>query len=617
MESKSRYYMTISIFGLCLLFLIIQLSIIQIFSNKYKSQATQTTIFKKDLEASRGMIYDRNNKLLITNDPIYDINVIFNEIDPNMDTMLFCDLLFIEKKEFEEALDKDWKSQQFQKSLPISFLSGIQPGDFLRFQEHLFRFPGFYPILNFKRKYVYPHAAHALGYIGEVSNARINRNPEKYSSGDYIGVSGIERKYDSFLRGEKGVAYVLKDNIGREITSSEQNLVQNHAEPGLNLYTSIDIDLQVYGEELMESKRGSIVAIEPESGEILSIISSPTYNPSDLGIGRHRGAAFKKLQDDTLNKPLLDRSVIAQYPPGSIFKPILSLIALQEGITYPGRTIKCTGTYDINKEKGYSQGCRDHPTPYNMKIALEHSCNTYYYKLMGETVEKFGYNNPDIGLSMINKYLDQFGMGRKLDSDISNENTGFIPTPEYYDYLYRTVRTGWKASYILSLGIGQGEIQMTTLQMANLAAILANRGFYKIPHLVRSIENAKESNTDFELPHYVDIDREHFDPVIDGMERVMKTGTAKYSRISGVSACGKTGTSQNPFGRDHSVFFAFAPKDDPQIAIAVYVENAGGGGAVAAPIGSLMIEKYLKSEVPTSRKYLESYVKEIDLISTP
>ncbi|MEE9373671.1 MAG: penicillin-binding transpeptidase domain-containing protein [Saprospiraceae bacterium] len=617
MEKKYRYHLTIGIFAASLLFLLVQLSIIQVFSDKYKSQANRTTIYKKDLEPSRGMIYDRNKKLLVANDPMYDINVVYNEIDFEMDTTLFCTLLSIQTEDFIKNLSKNWNNVQFQKNLPFTFLSGIPPKSFLKFQEHLFQFPGFYPVLNFKRKYVYPHAAHALGYIGEVGNARINRNPEMFSSGDYIGVSGIERRYDAMLRGEKGVAYVLKDNIGREVSKNDQNLIQTQAQPGLNLNTTIDIDLQAYGEELMKFKKGSIVAIEPKTGEILSIISSPSYDPNDLSIGRHRGASFKKLVNDTLNKPLLDRSVLAQYPPGSIFKPILSLIALQEGITYPGRTIECTGVYDINKEKGYSQGCRNHPIAYNMKIALEHSCNTYYYKLMGETVEKFGYNNPDIGLAMINKYLNQFGMGRKLDSDISNESTGFIPTPEYYDYLYRTVRTGWKASYILSLGIGQGELQMTTLQMANLAVILANRGFYKIPHLVQSLENNKPNDEKYSLPHYVDIDQKHFIPVLEGLERVMKTGTGRFSRIRGIPTCGKTGTSENPFGKDHSVFFAFAPKDDPQIAIAVYVENAGGGGTVAAPIGSLIIEKYLKNKIPLSRLYLEKYIKEINLINTP
>jgi len=576
MDFKNRYYITIGVIGLALTFLLVQLSIIQLFSSKYKSQADRTIIFKKDLEPSRGLIYDRNNELLIANDPMYDINVIYNEIDADMDTTLLCELLSITREEFEKALDKDWRSVQYQKNLPFTFLTGIQPEEFLRFQEHLFRFPGFYPKLNFKREYVHPHAAHALGYIGEVNNSRVRNNPEKYSEGDYMGISGIERSYDDQLRGEKGVAYVLKDNVGREINSANDE-IQKHAVPGTDLYTTIDIDLQAYGEELMKNKKGSIVAIEPKSGEILSILSSPAYNPSDLSIGRHRGEAFKALQTDTLNKPLLDRSIIAEYPPGSIFKPILSLIALQEGVTYANRTINCTGVYEVNKEKGYSQGCRNHPTPYNMMIALEHSCNTYYYKIMGEVVEKFGYSNPDIGLRMVNKYLDQFGMGRKLDSDIANERPGYIPTPEYYDYLYRTVRTGWKASYILSLGIGQGEIQMTSLQMANLAAILANRGYYKIPHIVKQEYTLSEGAVDYSEEHHVDVDSVHFKPVINGMEKVMRSGTGQYSYIRGVRTCGKTGTSQNPFGKDHSVFFAFAPKDDPQIAIAVYVENAGGG----------------------------------------
>lgn len=617
MDKKNRYFVTIGFFALCLIFLIAQLSALQLFSNKYESQAAKTTIHKKELVPSRGLIYDRNENLLITNDPIYELNAIYSEVDNEMDTTLFCDLLSIEKADFKTYLNKDWKDVKYQKNLPFTFLSGIPPEDFLKFQEHLFQFPGFYPVLNYKRKYAYPNAAHALGYIGEVSTRRINENPEKFSQGDFIGVSGIEKKYDNQLRGEKGVAYVLRDNIGRDVSTEENGLVENKAEAGINIHTSLDIDLQAYGEELMKSKKGSVVAIEPSTGEILSIISSPTYDPSDLSIGRHRGELFRKLRMDSVNKPLLDRSVIAQYPPGSIFKPILSLIALQEEVTYPGRTIRCTGVYEINKEKGYSQGCRDHPTPYNMKIALEHSCNTYYYKLMGETVEKFGYSHPDVGLSMINKYLDQFGMGRKLNSDLENENKGFIPTPEYYDYLYRSVRSGWKASYILSLGIGQGEIQMTTLQMANLAAILANRGYYYPPHLVRSMDQGQSIDSTFTTRKRVSIDDKHFTPVIDGMERVMNTGTAKFSHIRGIKACGKTGTSQNPFGKDHSVFFAFAPKDDPKIAIAVYVENAGGGGAVAAPIGSLMVEKYLKGEVPERRGYLEEYVKKIDLINTP
>ena len=599
------------------LFLLIQLSTIQLFSSQYKTRADKTTLYRKDLKPSRGMIYDRNENLLIANDPIYDLEVIYNEIDEKMDTALFCDLLSIDKNDFIDLLDKDWRDVRFQKNLPFTYLSGIVPEDFLPFQEQLFRFPGFYPKLNFKREYVYPNAAHLLGYIGEVDQKRINANPEKYSSGDYVGVSGIEKMYDEYLMGQKGVAYVFKDNIGREVDSKSEGLINEKARAGGDVMTTLDIELQAYGEELMQSKKGSIVAIEPRSGEILTIISSPTYDPNELAIGRKRGEFYRNLQKDSLNKPLLDRSVLAQYPPGSIFKPILSLIALQEGVTYPGRTIRCSGVYEINKEKGYAQGCRDHPTPYNMQIALEHSCNTYYYKLLGETVDKFGYNNPGQGLRMINTYLREFGMGRTLGSDLVNETGGFIPTPEYYDRLYRSVRSGWRSTYILSLGIGQGEIQMTTLQMANLASILANRGYYKVPHVIKAYKGGEPIDSQYTKKNFVSIDERHFAPVIDGMERVMRTGTGRFSRIGGVQSCGKTGTSQNPFGEDHSVFFAFAPKDDPQIAIAVYVENAGGGGAVAAPIGSLMMEKYIKGEVPPSKKYLEEYVKGINLITTP
>lgn len=617
MENRKRYLVAILIIFSGFLFLLIQLSTLQIFSNQYKTRADKTTLYRKDLKPSRGMIYDRNEKLLIANDPIYELEVVYNELDPKMDTTLFCALLSIPQNEFVALLNRDWRDVRYQKNLPFTFLSGIAPEDFLPFQEQLFRFPGFYPKLNFKRKYVYPNAAHLLGYIGEVDQRRINTNPEKYSRGDYVGVSGIEKMYDEYLMGQKGVAYVFKDNIGREVDSKVEGLIKQKAEAGGDIVTTLDIDLQAYGEELMQYKKGSIVAIEPKSGEILTILSSPTYDPNELAIGRKRGDFYRSLQNDTLSKPLLDRSVLAQYPPGSIFKPVLSLIALQEDVTYPGRTIRCSGVYDVNKEKGYSQGCRNHPTPFNIQMALEYSCNTYYYTLMGETVDKFGYSNPGEGLRMINRYLREFGMGRTLGSDLGNESGGFIPTPEYYDRLYRSVRSGWRSSYILSLGIGQGEIQMTTLQMANLASILANRGHYKVPHVIKRYEGGEAIDSQYLTKNVVSIDEKNFEPVIDGMERVMKTGTGRFSQIRGVSVCGKTGTSQNPFGADHSVFFAFAPKEEPQIAIAVYVENAGGGGAVAAPIGSLMLEKYIRREIPRSKKYLEEYVKGINLITTP
>ncbi len=616
MDYKNRYIATVALIAISFLVLLAQLSTLQIFSGKYKSQADQTTLFRKDLIPSRGMIFDRNEKLLIVNDPIYEINAVFNEIKKNFDTTLFCELLSIDKAEFRTLLDKDWKNLRFQKNLPVTFLSGIQMEDFLRFQEHLFRFPGFYPVLTFKRKYVYPNASHVLGYIGEVSPQSVSGNPGKYTQGDLIGVSGIEKVYDDYLRGMKGVAYVFRDNIGREIDSDSANPIEQRATAGGDIVTTLDIDLQAYGESLMANKKGSIVALEPETGEILTMVSSPTYDPNDLAIGRKRGEAFRRLQSDTINEPLLDRSVMAQYPPGSIFKPVLSLISLQEAVTYPGRTIKCTGVYEINKEKDYSQGCRNHPTPYNMTIALEHSCNTYYYKLMGETVDKFGYRKPGLGLAMINQYLDQFGMGRILQSDIYQEKEGFVPPPEYYDALYRDVSTGWRSTYILSLGIGQGELQMTTLQMANLAAILANRGYYRIPHLIKEYSRGDQMDARFVEKNEVKINKEFFVPVIEGMARVMITGTANRSRIRGIKSCGKTGTSQNPFGADHSVFFGFAPKDDPKIAVAVFVENAGGGGAVAAPIGSLIMEKHLKKDNPRPRKYLEGYVKGINLIPT-
>jgi len=591
---------------------------LQLISDKYRDRGASTAIDEKVVYPSRGLIYDRNEKLLVNNFAVYDLDVIYNKIDPLMDTTLFCELLEISKEEFKEYLNKNWKKAQFNKSISFTFLSKIKPEVFAKFQEHLYQFPGFFPRIRNIRAYPYTNAAHVLGYLGEVESSTINNSDGRYEMGDFIGKQGLEKYYEPSLKGKKGIKYVTKDNLGREVGPYNDGLLDSLAVTGKDLYTTVDQGLQAYAESLMQAKRGSIVALDPSTGEILACLSSPSYDPNILNLERGRGKAYSALRNDSINrinKPLMDRSVMAKYPPGSIFKPIFSLIALQEKIAYSGRYIECSGEYVINKKKGFTQKCHAHPAATNISTAIQHSCNTYYYQLMREFIEKNGYNNPGIGLQELKDYLDQFGLGRKLGIDYSNESEGFIPSPEYYDSQYNYVRSGWKSTYILSLGIGQGELQLTTMQMANLAAILANRGYYRIPHFAKNKSEAYDKK--FDKKHYVNIEERHFEPVIWGMQKVITSGTAQNAKIPKQTSAGKTGTSQNPQGKDHSVYFAFAPVEDPKIAIAVYVENAGFGATVAAPIASLVMEKYLNKEIVDYRLGLENYMLNLDLISNP
>ncbi len=615
---QNRQYHIVVIVCIAVLILVVKAASIQLFNDTYVAAAENTTISDNILHPPRGLIYDRTGKLLVVNKPAYDLKVIYNQLNSAMDTSLLCELLQINKERFIANISKNWSSPIYSKSVPFTFLSNLSPEQYASFNEHLFEFPGFYSELRNVRAYPHSNAAHVLGYISEVSRELVEKENSVYIPGDYYGVSGIEREYEEFLRGEKGVEYLLKNNVGRQVGKLNEGKLNVDPTPGLDLISSLDLELQKYGESLFENKLGGVVAIEPKTGEILCMLSGKTYDPSLLSINKDRGRAYQALQNDTLNKPFLDRSVMAKYPPGSIIKPILALIAMQEGIAPHDRTIYCTGEYAVNS-KGFTQGCHQHPTPYNVEIAIQHSCNSYFYQLIRELIEINGYSNPDDGLRLYNDYLRAFGLGDKLGADISRESRGFLPAPEYYDKLYDDVISGWKSTYILSLGIGQGETQLTTIQMANLAAAIANRGYYITPHLVKGFKN-NSFNTSPELvlkKRTVPIDKVHFDPVINGMEKVVTMGTGKNAFIPGVAVCGKTGTSQNPQGKDHSVFFAFAPKDDPQIAIAVFVENAGWGSDFAAPIAGLMIEKYLKGEISQTKKWQEERMLNLSTISIP
>lgn len=584
---------------------------IQIVDDKYKKLAEKTILDKQTVYPSRGLIYDRNDQLLTYNKAIYDLEVIYKNVAPTMDTTLFCDLLDITKETFLENIEKNWNDRRYHRSLPFTFLSKINPEKYSRFQEHLFRFPGFYPVIRNIRAYPHQNAAHILGYLGEVDMAILKDQEDTYQAGDYIGIKGLEKQYEELLRGTKGTKFILRDNVGREVSSFAGGDLDSVALEGVDIKTSIDLELQKYCESLMENKRGSIVAIEPGTGEILTMLSSPSYDPNLLNLDEDRGRAFKVLTSDKIQKPLLDRSVSARYPPGSIFKPILSLIAFQEGVTGPYQTVPCDGDYHY---RTFDYGCHRHATPFNVKIALENSCNSYFFSMVRKLIEKEGFNNPEIGLNILRRHLYDFGLGNQLGVDLNNEVKGFVPTPEYYNGLYKRQRVDWKSTYIMSIGIGQGELELTTLQMANLAAILANRGSFYIPHIVKGFKDDRfQIDSKYLNPRYVKIDPEHFDPVIDGMERVISRGTGHRARVPNIKICGKTGTSQNPHGKDHSVFFAFAPRENPTIAIAVYIENAGFGGDIAAPIAGLAIEKYIKGEV--RRKSVEAGIMAINLVA--
>ena len=611
---NDRQKIIVAFFCICALLLIYKSAELQIFESKYREQARRTTLDKRISYPSRGLIYDRNNELLVVNVPIYDIKATYKKVDVNMDTVAFCNLLEIPIDTFATLLNKNWKSRRYHKSVPFTFLSKVKPETYAKFQERMFEFPGFYPVTRNIRSYPHENAAHTLGYLGEVDQRTINRSDGKYQTGDFIGVSGVEKSYDDLLRGSKGLNYLLKDNLGRDVGSYESGSLDSSAVSGEDINLALDLVLQEYGELLMNNKRGAIVALEPETGEVLAMISAPTYDPNILKMDINRGEAFNDLLSDTINKPMLDRSVISKYPPGSIFKPVFALIAMQMGVTQANRTIYCDGSYEVGK-RGFSQGCRDHPTPYNVDIALQWSCNSYFYQLMKECLLLNGYDNPGAGLDTIVDYLSDFGLGKKTGLDYHYENEGFIPNSNYYDRLYNDVVNGWKWSYILSLGIGQGELELTTLQMANLAAIIANRGHYFKPHLLSAINDDKQAiPKEYLRQQKVRINPEYFEPVINGMEKVISQGTATAAYVPGLNVCGKTGTSQNQRKVSHSVFFGFAPKVNPKIAIAVYVENAGSGGAIAAPIGGLIIEKYLNKKIAKNRIGLQDAMIKINLL---
>ena len=595
----------------CAIALTLKAAQLQLFDDSFRRKADATTIEKLTVYPPRGLVFDRNNKLIVNNEAMYDLMVTFNQVNfEGMDVPKFCRLLNITPEVFQLNLNKDWRSGKFSRSVPFVFLKKLSVETYARLQESLYEFPGFFVQVRNIRGYPYHAGAHVLGYINEVDPRDIERSKGMYESGDYIGAAGLESQYEGYMRGTKGVTSLLKDNLGRTVGKYLEGKLDTPAVAGSDLVSSIDIDLQAYGEYLLQNKTGSIVAIEPKTGQILCMISGPTYDPNLLTMTQERGQVFSRLLTDPL-KPFFDRTVMAKYPPGSIFKTAVSLAGLQEGTLDENADFTCSGGYFY---AGRLYKCHHRGRLNGVVDAIAYSCNTYYMNKYRDIVDRFGYNNPQQGLDSFNYYMHQFGFGRKLGIDYPHESPGGYPTSAYYNKLYPKNLGGWHSPTIMSCGIGQGEMQLTTLQMANLAACIANRGYWYAPHLAKQFRDGTPIPPIYYQQNRIPIKQHYFDVVTEGMAECVNRGTARIARIDGIQVCGKTGTSQNPHGEDHSVFFAFAPKENPKIAIAVYVENATWGSTYAAPIASLMIEKYMHDSIATRRKPVEERMAKANLI---
>jgi penicillin-binding protein 2 len=588
--------------------LIIRLFIIQVVKDTYRLSADNNVLRYVTQYPARGLIYDRNGKLMVFNQAAYDLMVVPAQTG-KMDTALFCSELGITIDFFNERLKA---AKIYNRKSPSIFLKQLSAETYAKFQEKIFMFPGFYVQPRTLRKYSRPVAAHLLGYISEVDESVIKKNPY-YKMGDYIGKLGIEEAYEKDLRGRRGVKIYLVDVFSRVKGSYADGALDTLAVHGSDIISGIDYDLQEYGEHLMQNKTGSIVAIEPRTGEILALVSSPNFDPSLL-VGRIRSENFAKLQADTALKPLFNRAFMASYPPGSTFKPINGLIGLQEKVIVPSTEFGCSNGYHAGS---LTVACHSHASPLDLKEAIAQSCNSYFCQTYRRILENPKYGSVAEAYDKWKSYLDEFGFGKKLGTEFSNELNGILKPSSYFDYYHK--KGGWKALTVISMAIGQGELGTTPMQMANMTAAIANRGYYFTPHIVKSIGADKRIEPRFTEKHKISIDSANFEQIILGLEAAVNGGagvTARIAALDSIIVCGKTGTAENPFGKDHSVFVAFAPKDNPKIAIAVYVENAGFGATYAAPVASLMIEKYLKGSVAYNRKWLEQRMLDLNLIDS-
>lgn len=569
---------------------IVRLFVLQLMSDDYKKNADSNAFQKKIEYPSRGIITDRSGKLLVYNQPAYDIMVVMNEENGRLDTAEFCDALGITKEFFIKRMNdiKDRsKNPGYSRFTQQQFMSQLPDKVFSIFREKMFRFPGFYIQKRSVRQYQYPYAAHVLGDVAEVSEGDIEED-DYYQSGDYIGKQGVERSYEKLLRGEKGVQILLRDAHGRIQGSYQNGRFDHRPVAGKDLTLSLDIKLQALGERLMEGKIGSIVAIEPSTGEVLCMVSSPTYDPRVM-VGRQRGKNHLTLSRN-IRKPLLNRSIMGQYPPGSTFKTSQGLTYMSEGIITPYTMFPCHRGFFY---RGLHVGCHGHASPINLVEAISTSCNAYFcwglYYMMSNRRK---YRNVERAMNTWRDYMVSMGFGYKLGIDLPGEKRGLIPNATFYDKAYHG---SWNGLTVISIAIGQGEVNLTPLQIANLGATIANRGYYYVPHVVRKVQD-EPLDTVFTRRHYTRASRRAYDYIVAGMRSSVIKGTCKEANRADYLVCGKTGTAQNR-GQDHSVFMGFAPMEKPRIAIAVYVENGGFGADYGVPIGSLMMEQYIKGKL--------------------
>lgn len=595
--------------GLCVvaIILIIRLFVIQIVDDKYKIDASNNSMVHSIIYPTRGIIYDRNGRILVGNKITYDLLVTPREVT-EFDTLAFCQALDVPVDFVKDKMAEYRKNRRRIGYQTLVMLKQLSPERYMRFAEVAYKFPGFRGQARSSRDYPYDAGGNLLGYVSEVDAGYISRHPE-YKSGDYAGMTGIEAARETELRGEKGYHIYLRNSHNKIESRYKDGEMDKEAVPGNDICTTIDAELQHYGQMLMQNKVGSLVAIEPSTGEILTLVSSPGINVDMLAdIGSH----YAEIVSNPY-KPMFNRAVQAPYPPGSVFKLVNGLIGLQEGVLTPQTRYPCSMGYHFGKNK---LGCHAHPSPLDLEQSIMMSCNAYYCYVFRDILENRKYGSIAEALDKWNEYVMSFGFGRKLGSDFPSELGGTIPSSKYYDKVYG--KNGWKATTIISLSIGQGEIGCTPLHLANLCATIANRGFYYIPHIVKDSENVTIEDK-YREKQYTLVDTVHFSKVIQGMYRAVNSGygsggTASVAEVPGLDICGKTGTAQNPRGDDNSVFICFAPKDNPKIAVAAYIEHGSFGARWAAPIASLLVEQYLNGEISESRKPLETRVLEGNLM---
>ena len=600
-----RRYIIIGLIVLIGFIFLIRLLILQVIDKTYELSAESNTRRLEVVYPARGLIFDRENVLMVQNQPSYDLKIAPYELEA-FDTTLLCEILDIDKDYLIKSINK---VKRYASARREPFIKQISPEVFGRMKENQFKFPGFYFTQRTLRKYSYNSSAHLLGYVGEVDSSIIKRD-RYYEMGDYYGVSGVESTYEKYLRGSKGVRYRTIDVRGREVGPYKEGRYDEDAVPGQNITLTIDLDLQKYGELLMKNYKGSIVAIEPKTGEILAFVSAPGYDP-ELLVGRDRINNFRMLEADTL-KPLYNNPIMAMYPPGSTFKTVNGLIGLEEEAIHTYSKFKCLQGYYYTRTKKVA--CHIHPSPLEFVPALQTSCNAYFCYTYKRILEDPDFGSVEEAYANWRKHLETFGFANRLGIDLPYEKSGFIPKTDYYDRYYG--KGYWRAHTIISNAIGQGEILTTPLQIANLAAIIANHGYYIIPHVVKQIEGLDTISSKYTQPHYADVDTSYYQYIVEAMYDAINKegGTALIARHREIAICGKTGTAENPHGADHSVFMAFAPREDPKIAISVYVEHGEWGASYAAPIASLMIEKYLTDSIASYRKWVETRMLSGDLI---